>query len=1138
MKSGISSHSRSAIQINAEQIDSIGDSPVPAQKDHPQVAVKEPMQNEEDLQKLEREKDLLSQKILRISEESKQTIAKLDQDASQIAQQLSDEASAITNYHRSASRKIVETVNSEEAGVRDTVLSLAGSLDIYFWTVAVMLLGFGLVTGYSISTVSKTYMAFFAIAWIIVSVAILFIFRSRVAVLRSRSDNLGQLKNMQEEMTEVASSLPQPKPDVFSLQDSAKSLGSSLDEVATTALALVHNDNLIVRLRNREQLIGNFSSALYRYGFPVYDYEIQTNFKEHLYAIDNGNLWLESLLRDSKQFFPNASSPILKLIYYDFQGEKKDMDQTWEIVSKTFSLRLQFAALLIRNKLLVAPNLSENAHSALAELLTMITSYNLDVVKVEAAQFFERLASFKEDSMNRLALFDLNIVEGKEQLMSFMPRSSSTEKWRNEVLAYISNDLLHVDQIYVELLARDATSDASKSYWKSIIKSKNLQGLTAILARKRLPGTHSELGAVYQRHLMLAMESSPDAFSLAEIEQSLRHLEDNILRIGKGLERTAELYRLQLNDFSYVNNFVPKKIETTEQELISISAQHAQLKQSIFELLYFSSVGSDRANKLFRDVVESATDSKLFSDFFVSNRFVPKSSFNQFIIPLIRTQKYFDLTNFVFAYVWYEKLYTSSETLFSFMQANLISERTSPPSFGDILKICPPDNLLPFEEQLVGIASQLFRDKIGKYELTKEVRKELALAATALFLFGVGDQGYKLLCQKIPFKNLASRTLYRYINLSDRAILSSGNPKLDVPIIEALELKSDDPHFDYFKQQLGNGRFPQRESDLIVWQLDDVKSELKKLGRKGFENRVLANYVESMRHALYGVVDEDVAKSLLTSQVLSAYILTISNNSPVDNLFDSEDDFLGKSAHALAAKKDKGRYEELVKLSGGKGTRIGLLPLEMPFETFAEKFEEVFQGALKMYNVKFPNDPLPDPLPFYIARIFPSDNAFKEIMTTEQVETKPIEIVRSLIRNSLSSAECLLLLSILQPVAQSRVAIRNVVESVVDGLGLHALLSDLTPTIINQNKEIQRKFGGLEVDKTLLTGYNVTKLSLLCKTIADQVHENGEDRARRKFYQNLKLALPDISQLPSRKQEALMRTLFRRLSSMGVVFSA
>jgi hypothetical protein len=1093
--------------------------------------------------------DQLSKKIDRIRKESMATIEKLDQDANHVAKKVSDEADAIINYHRSTARKVVETINNEEARVTETVHSLVRSIQFYYWIVVLPLIAFGIVAGYTISKLSAIGILIFPAVLVAASLSILYILHRKLSALQSKSENLIQLKSTQEEMTEIAMSLPVPRPDVALLKESAKTLGNSLSELATASSAFVLNENRLVESRRKEEFIKGFNFALSRYGFSPYQPDIQESFRKQLDSISDPNSWLAALLAASRRFFPNVSSSILMLAYFDSIGDRKALVDGWDALLKTPSWRLLLASLLVRNKLVTGPNINDGSIPVVGDLLASIQSYNLEIVQVEAARFFERLASFKSDCARNLeAFFDLNAATGIERLADFMPQSASTEKWHSEVVGFIANRLVHVDESYVELLFRDATGDPGKiTYWRSIVKSKNLPGLAMLLSSKRLPNKHSEFSsATYQRQMLLVIESSVDRFSLSEVEASLRYLQNTIISIGRAIKRTSKLYGLPLNDYQYIWEFIPKSIETMESELVSISANRAQLKQNVFELFYFSSIGSDRAKELFKSIVSNETESKILSDAVVSiSKFVPKNSFNNqnIIIPLLRTQDSFDLTAFVFRYTQYERLWSKSEAFFSFMRQKKVSEKTGSLNFTEILKICPPDAKIAFEDQMVKIANLLFIEKVGKFELTTEQKEELALATACVFLFEAGDPAYKPLCQKIAVRPLASKTLYRYIHQVNHDFPASHpqSSKLDQAIIEAIEFPLGDPNFDFFNLQLASSRFPPKVSDLIAWKLNELRAELKKLARNGFDKRALDNYLEPIRRELDKVIDKDRVRELLGEQTLTAYSLTPTFSSkkdhhPLTSLLDSDEDYMASSAHDLASRKEKERYDGLIKLTVDKSGILGIVPLDMSFESFGAKFEEVLRGAVKIYNAKFQEDQLPDPLPCYLTRIFPSDNALKEIGPSE--EEPPLEVLRNLIGNSMTASEGLALLALLLPVAQIKLALRNVIESTVDHTHLYVVFADIVPLIMGQNKELLAKLEGRAFDNALLGSYNVTRLSQLGKIIADQTKLLGEDSAKRKFYGTMRTVLPEITLLSPRKKDILLRTLFRRINGIGGLYSS
>lgn len=1083
-------------------------------------------EQEVDIEVLERDKARISEIIGNTSKELGGMIERLGSEANQVANKVSDEASAVTNYHRSASRKIMETVNNEEANVRETVFSLASSLDYFFWVVAGLLVGFGLVAGYIISSMSRIFLGLFSLVWIIASVGVLFILRSKVSALRSQSNDLGQVKEMQEEMTEMVVSLPQPQPDVQLFENSAKTLGQAVGTLTSAAKDLVGLDKQVAGMRSREQFIQSFLVALNRYGFVIEPQSVD-KLRKALLSVADQDSYLKTLISESMEVLPTVDQTLVKLAFFDCQGYKNEVNRTWEDIRGTPSLRIQLANLIVRNKLLGSPNITENFAPVLSDILANLEMYSLDAAKVESAGFLERLVAFKIDSINHLALFDLNIIEGVVELMAFMPKSSSSEKWRNEVLEYIATELLQLDPNFIELLVRDAIGDAGKTkYWKLIVKSDSLPGLATILAKKRLAPMHSEFDHnVYLRHLLLAMQTSYNEFSLQGIEKNVRMVEDVIITVENNVKRTCQLYRLNLNDFSYLRSYVPKAIETTEDELIVASAHRLSMKTKLFELLYFSAVGSDRASKSFNEVVGDESLAKLLSDFLMSSGFIQKNALSKSIVLLLRARKSFDLTNLVFDYVWYEKLLQGSDNLWAFMKEKECCERAKPPSFEEILGLCPPDPSLSYEDGLVVVATKLLANKFGKNELREDQQAQVALVVILLFLVRIGEPISKALFVKIAVNLFACGVLYKYIYLVDQLVIAKTEPTLDVAIRESLELRSDDPYFNYFRSQLASGHFIRNVSEVIDSRMDEVAVQLRKFKKVGFDSKLLDGLVTPLRHALYDALDLESLHMLIMTQTIVAYALTIPANHPMNNIIDTTE-FLETSANALIA-KDGNKYRELVRLS--RPTRIGLVPLEMSFETFTSKFEEAFHGALKMYDAKFPSDQNSFHT-FYITRIFPSAISHKEISNSGEAQ-RTLEMIRILARSSMTGVECLTLLSILQPVDHADAAIRNVIQFVLDSSELKLFYQD-----IDQSKEIQLKFADHTLDSALMSAYNVTKLSSLCKVLGVQFEDMGEDRARRKFYELLKKALPGELKLSPHKEELFMKTLFKRMTSLGAVF--
>lgn len=1105
-----------------------------------------------ELKNLERQRDKAADSISSINKNAETTVKDLDEKATSLAKTIKDTGSAIIDYHSSTSRKISEFVNDAASTVRESVFTIVNSMKFYIWVVVGFLAASGIAVSYFLIKYDPSLEWGFVIIWLAVLLAVVLQLSYEVKTISGSPTTLAnQLQVINNEMAEKVASLPQPNPDVSILQDAAKTIGNALSDVASATLDLLPYSDKILEHRSKKirqnQFTSQYNFALHRYGFQVFDSQIQVGFKRILWDFNDETLWLTEIIKETMRYYSELDPVIFRLIYFDALGEKKSIDPIWEVVSKTPELRLQLANLVVKNGLIEAPNVGTESAPAVGELLLKIPNYSLDAVKVECAEFFERLASFKEDCITSLGFFDLNIVEKRTELMSFMPKSSSHEKWRDEVLAYIAKDLLGINELYVMLLVRDVSGDAGRTTaWKSIFQANQFRDLASILAKHRIAKQFAEFSSVaYLGHLELAMQNSPDDFLLSKIEGDVRSIEERIIRVIKNVEKAAQMYRLHVDNLDFVENFVPSKMDTIEQQLLLLCAARAELNFEIFKLLYFTSIGQDESSRLFRKIIKDEILRKLLAEFLISSGFIPRSTFNENLVPLLEIREALDLTNFVLAYVRYERITSLSEQLWNFMIEKRVSNRNAALNFKEILIIVPPDpdgNIsAPLEGQMTKVASELAVSKVGPHQIDTQIREELAMAVAALFLAGIGDPSYKSLCQKLPYRKFGSRLLYRYINLADQAILASDDPKLDAAAMEAFETKSEEPHFDYFKSQLEDGKLPLRASSLLSRLITDNKLELQKAMEGGFEAKILENYVQPMRDVLYQEIDENIVRDFLTTQVLTAYILTVPKNFPVIKLIVAEENFPQKAAQEFATKNKDSSYLNLVKLSSGGGswTRVGLVPFGMSFETFAIKFEEVFARAIKLYNVAYPSNQLPYPLPFYIMRIFPTEDALKEIMQSEEVETRPLEIIRTLIRSSISSNEVLPLLTLMQPVAHSKIALRNVIETVIDGANssLQTLFGDLISDFIGTNPAVAKRFEARIVDQALLSAYSVASLSTLAKKIIEQSKTSGNDVACETFSAKLLATIPELSQVNATKRSVLMNSLFNRLRSMGVVFT-
>ncbi len=236
---------------------------------------------------------------------------------------------------------------------------------------------------------------------------------------------------------------------------------------------------------------------------------------------------------------------------------------------------------------------------------------------------------------------------------------------------------------------------------------------------------------------------------------------------------------------------------------------------------------------------------------------------------------------------------------------------------------------------------------------------------------------------------------------------------------------------------------------------------------------------------------------------------------------------------------DKG-FLDLVRLSkgGGNYTRIGIVPLDLTFQEFSNKFEQVWSQALSLRN-ESPNKKLRPRLPVYLNRIFPSADGLKEIMQNTTSVVRPFEVIPQLIKEYTSNEDGIRLLSLLQKAPTGKIALQKVIQLIFDSQqsNLLRLAQDKITHIISKSDDVKKKFENSEIDKQLFNIYGVNHMSELGRAITEKISTNKEFSTEEEFKTNLLQAIGDTNDITKDEMGVIVEILFKRLRALGVMFA-
>ena len=1058
---------------------------------------------------------------------------------------------------KSAAQDFNAAIDSVRRHVTQSVSSMAQSMRFFFWTVLAFWTLGGIGVGYGIWLISSESAIGFAIFWFAVGFAVLWNVRDKRNTFDRGEKLLSKYSSQNDGGTQdQGNPTLSLSEELASTRSLSKTIQNAVEKVAGTAVLLTPKLKEIIELRTvrlkQEHFIEGFAYSLSHYNLGLSYSEIQSVLSKRFWAYEEETYWLEQSVKAVREAHVKVSAPILKLIYHDSMNQDDEVGPVWQEICGSVDLRKEFALLLIQKKLLDAKAINESSAIPLSELLLGIKEYALATANLRATEFFDELQAYKLEVVSDLTVYGLEIKEDLQLLMDYMRLSASPSEWRNQVLDFAAQ-LVKENPLIIRLLVRDVGGDQGRlDAWRKIVGSRSLpdganasnldmlEQLAVVLGRKRITKTFDDFrDDVFQKHLVLTLKSYPDNFSSTKVEAQLRVLETQILRAKRNVEAAKRRFRLSFTDSAFLDEFVPSTLHSVEEDLVSAAAAKSDVNPKVFKLLYYSFIDPDRADELYLNLRgKSRAESRLglLVEFLLSKKFIPHAEPNEHLETLFWTQEQFNLNDFLQIYYLYDRLHRSSSALYEFLKENAaLNEATPNPHLGTIVGLSPPD-ATSFEDQLVEVGQSLIVDAIGQHQLSPSEKEELASAAAAITLKGQGDLSYKQLCMKLANHRLAPRILYEFANV-DRI---NPNSTLKDATQRALDASPDDErHFNGFITQLELGVLHLQIGSLLEVQLTQATEKITSWRANILAPEQGIAFKEAIKDLFTEQINEEIVREFLTQQIISAYLITDPKNNPLIRLLDEKTSISEAQDKLVSGPPTRPEFRNLIQTrkGSGKGTRVGIVPFSMSFEKFSDMVGLVLQEAIGIYNPKHANDPipLPDKIPCYLLRIFPSEHGMKEIMSEGEIEARPVALVRGLMEDKFGDLNEIKLLSLVQSAKTGSEGVKSVIRAIVDHdrSSILSLAGGNIAGILNSLPELRKLFESRKIDKALFRIYSSDSLSELCTRVAGE-SESGSEAAQSSFRSNLQTEISDLKTLPSEALKSTLGAVYSRLRNIGI----
>jgi hypothetical protein len=1105
---------------------------------------------EEQASRLKERRSELVGSIKDLGNSSSATADSLESSVDEAVSKYGDDEKAFTEYATKVEASALKSIQKIANRARTNIESAASYFRIYLMVAVLTLVAVGIFGGYLFVVYFPPYETYFFAPWAIISAIIigdLLYIRSKLSGSPASLEE--DIEDQSDKVLVAVSEKPVTTHDLTPLKRFAHAASSGVKGVTVRTVELLTTDSKLLKhetkVLRQERFIGDFIFALRRYEVDV-SREAKEIMITKTWLLDDVPSWLDGVSKEMAAIL-NLDSRLFELFYYEF-FDAKYADKLWSELRPIPEMRQQISRVLIQRKLVEVPD-HPNSLQAIDELLSRMPNYSLEEARSRTTEFFSNLSRFKEACCAYLDYFGLEIVEKKELLLNRVPKSSDPAMWRDDIISYISQEILSKSLSTVKLLILSSEGDeGTERLWSQMREEGNLKELASVLAIKRIrPKFANFRHEIFLAHTQLVMRESLDDFSLAEIQSSVDQLENDILTAKYRLQHTVVEYRLGRYDAAQADSYVPPKLSTIEALMLADAAKEAKIDGELFQLLHSTANGLPDAQDRFQELVGTPRAEEL-AKLLIEKSFVAKSKFNSNLVALLRSQSSFTTTGFVSAYARYEALMEGLDNLVPFLEANGVLGRPSSLNFQEVLEVCPVDESAPLEVQLERVTGRLVKNSFGSTVLNEDQHSDLALAAAAIFMRTHGYTGFGQLCQRASRREFAPKVMFQYITLVTEESLSGNIGGLEEAVSRALKGVEDLSNFNYFRTELQEGKLAPSAALLFSQFKKEIKSEFKKLETRGFDTKALTNYLDPIRDLLYSLMDERVVREFLLTQVLSAYLLTVPGGVPgITFLEEGDGKYIRMAQEILAASagdpafrngvsKGDRAYRNMVQLAtgGGKATRIGLVPLEMGFDEFSVKFNEVWSLAVELYNSNEPRK-VEAPLPCYLIRIFPSDDGLKEIMRSQRIETRPLEVVRGLIRDSTTQEDAVSLLSLMQKAANGRLALAGAIAAVIDGpkSSLLMLAGDQSRGQLSKSDKVLKWFTKREVDKDLLQVYQAQKMTELGIALVKRVQVLGVADAQSEFGGHMLSTIGATPEIAPDELSTIAGTIFQRLLAIG-----
>jgi hypothetical protein len=917
------------------------------------------------------------------------------------------------------------------------------------------------------------------------------------------------------------------------------------------------------RITRQQEFVITMKNALRGYGILL-----QGAVEEYLRwfgpPTDSESEWLNKCAPDLSRKV-GISPVILTLAYADFTGDQQLLKNAWSEISKSKSRISELSKLLVHGGVLEAEYMNElsDSYGAIDDLISSQDTFTLESFRTSYYDFYVELVREKRSLLDALRTYRVKIDLGSEDsIRKFVPESPESLQRLESLFSIAAEKIgLPVEIISVAYYEREAEIGRRVHSWERLRrKSEALQEFVTLLIDNGIVDvpTHYKTERTGLIAYVLQLLDSSQDFTLQGASQQIRaslgalDLSKNHFLLALSYFRIAisESDRLEFNAWfptRHDNSGLAAWLSgrTGIPEAIMLLFLHSYLqsvneRKALFAILKDKNLTPTLAKVLLQNGIITkpgsvSVDSERLVASNLSLLLEQEDDFNP-----IRLQSTFHTSYRLLEY---------SRSILEFLTGHQLVPKGSETDFASILHFSKGGLDGPILVKLRLFVKEFLRTSAHTFLSTDEWLSAATSACLAIFLDSHGDLLKIYACREAAVSEKSVRIIYQFIKVSEENEQKGGRHEtrlLDVIANVIEERFKSYEHIAAFAEELTSGYLYPKISLLVNARLNGIQKQIEHLGQdKRRLEETLQKVSEAVRDFLNSELQQDVILESLNMQLVAAYMIT---SSSLEAIFtDVVDRYLPRVCEELA-KNDSGYSQLLIlakKTSGGKSTRLGIVPFGMDFEEFSKRFDNVFRQAVHQLLANR-NHPLEEAESFSanVLRVYPSDVFFKRVEGIIALggtisEDHPVNVVRNLVIDRYGPVQNLELIASLRRGESKTIVMRSVLKTLFDTrTSIYMIAKSQLQPLLGASKIVDMLESG-QFDRELLGEYGYETFTGLAVDMYRN-HSRGTDAIRSDLRQRLRENIESITKRGGARPEAdqitgIEEATFAALFNVGAV---